>query len=356
MKHRIHLLATLLLLVLLTACVSVETNSAPEEAAVDENSEERSSDECDEGFRLLDHELLTTDPVCIPDNPERVANLPYPSYLYPFNVNPVGSWGLERDAENFPFIADWIMEGTTDQGSPPNLEVLLTLEPDIFIAPGISLTEVENELREIAPVVAYDTFVSLYEWKAYHLLLGEVLNQEALAEEQIATFDQRVAELRDAIEANRGDVSEITVSSVRLMDQENILLLGPLATLPDIIKEIGFNQPDPVDVLVEEFRQSYDSYFVPISKEMIPLVDGDVIIVIGSAGGAQAQSVEGDQIISEMMQDPIWQTLNAVQTDDVHVMGSFSLNNSLVAAHMMLDHIADIFEIDIPTPNPFLSE
>ena len=66
--------------------------------------------ECEEGFRYFDHEFLATDPTCIPENPERVAYLLYPSYIYPLGIKPVGSWGLDRDAANYPFIAAWILE------------------------------------------------------------------------------------------------------------------------------------------------------------------------------------------------------------------------------------------------------
>src|SRR5262245_12194459 len=102
--------------------------------------------ECGAGFHLFDHEILMNGPVCIPENPQRVAYLIYPSYLYSFGVKPIGSWGLERDATNFPMIADWITEGVADIGMPPNLETLTALAPDLMIFPETRVTDVLEEL------------------------------------------------------------------------------------------------------------------------------------------------------------------------------------------------------------------
>ena len=142
---------------------------------------------CDDGFRLFDHELLATDPVCIPEHPQRVTYLLYPSFLYPFGINPVGSWGLERDAENYPFIADWIADGTIDHGMPPNIEVLVGLEPDLMIYDINRVTDVVDELPTIAPLVTYDVERSS-SWQQRHRFNGAVLAQEALAEAQIAEY------------------------------------------------------------------------------------------------------------------------------------------------------------------------
>ncbi|MCB0084410.1 MAG: ABC transporter substrate-binding protein, partial [Caldilineaceae bacterium] len=77
--------------------ISAVLGSAPATAATNE-------DTCDAGFRYFDHALLATDPVCIPNQPERFTYLIYPSYIYALGVKPVAAWGLERDAENYPFI------------------------------------------------------------------------------------------------------------------------------------------------------------------------------------------------------------------------------------------------------------
>jgi len=346
-------LTTLLLAGCVVPAPPVETTDPAAEAT---SAPEATDGACEEGFRFFDHELLATEPTCIPENPQRVAYLLYPSYIYPFGVNPVGSWGLERDAENYPLIAEWIMEGTVDHGMPPNLEVLIGLEPDLLLYDVSRVTDVLDELPQIAPLVTYNDGVPST-WQDRHRFNGEVFDQTALAEEQIATYEQRANELRIAIEESQGDVSDISVSVVRLRGEGVINLLGPWYTSVSVIQDIGFDLPDAVDLPLEEMQETHGNiYIADISQELIPTVDGNVLIVLGSPGGAQAQSGEGEQIVNEMMADPLWQTLNAVQTGAVYAKGDYWLQSNILTAHLVIDELADIFAVEIATPNPFLAD
>lgn len=158
------------------------TDGGPSEVKLENRDES-----CPEGMRFFDHELLAGEAGCIPEDPERVTYLLYPSYIYPFGVNPVGSWGLERDAENYPFIADWIKAGTVDHAMPPNLEVLLKLEPDLMLYDLNRVAEVVDQLPAIAPLVLYDSERS-FTWQERHRFNGKVLGQSELAERQIAVY------------------------------------------------------------------------------------------------------------------------------------------------------------------------
>lgn len=66
--------------------------------------------ECEDGFRLFEHEMLATDPVCVPENPQRVVALdPFAYELLILNdTPPVGAIGyLEPVYRNsFPYLAE----------------------------------------------------------------------------------------------------------------------------------------------------------------------------------------------------------------------------------------------------------
>lgn len=298
---------------------------------------------CEAGFRLFDHELLTTDAVCIPENPERVAYLIYSSTLYPFGVKPIGSWGLERDTANFPMIADWITDGFNDIGMPPNLETLTQLAPDLMILPETRIGEAGEELPLIAPTILYDEHAN---WRDRHLMTGEIFGQLEEAEAQLAVVDQRIAELQTAVTAARGDVSDITVSVVRIFEPGNYFLASERYVAVEIMRQIGFNIPEAV--------QDLDDWGISLSDEQIDMANADVLILLGSTGGANNQTIEGDAMVAALMEDPLWNTLDAFKQGQVFTVKDNFQQTSLLAAHLIIDDLVRIFGVEIATANPYL--
>ena len=94
--------------------------------------------QCEVCFRF-DHELLTTEPVCIPENPERVLALDMASAGITLltGKNLVGSsgWILGEYPVLEPRFAERLAE-VTDVGYPADLETTLSLEPDLILAVG----------------------------------------------------------------------------------------------------------------------------------------------------------------------------------------------------------------------------
>ncbi|MEO1290444.1 MAG: hypothetical protein AAFV93_22080, partial [Chloroflexota bacterium] len=66
--------------------------------------------ECEDGFRFFDNELLAHDPLCIPENPERIVALNSRDFdlLLATGSEPVGAVGyLESIYErNFPYMVE----------------------------------------------------------------------------------------------------------------------------------------------------------------------------------------------------------------------------------------------------------
>ncbi len=301
--------------------------------------------ECETGFRLFEHELLINGAVCIPEDPQQIAYLIYPSYLYSFGIKPIGSWGLERDATNFPMIADWITDGVTDIGMPPNLETLTSLAPDLMVFPESRVAEVVEELPLIAPLVLFDDSTN---WREQHLFLGAVFGQLEEAEAQLALVDQRITELNAAITASRGNVNDITVALVRIFDPGSYYLGSNRYVAVEILTQIGFQIPEAVREL--------DDWGVSFSDEEIPLANADVLFLIGSTGGGNNQSAEGDAMVAELMANPLWNTLDAFQANQVFAEGDNFQQSNLFSAHLIIDEIARAFGVETVTPNPLLVE
>ena len=298
---------------------------------------------CPEGFRLFEHELLAGDPVCVPENPRRVASLPYTSYFYPFGVNLVGAWGLERDADNYPFIADWIFEGTTDIGWPPNPEVLIELGPDLMIFNSRHASDIRDELEAVGPLVVFESGRTT--WQDMHRFNGAVLGQAELAEEQIETYEKRVREVRNVLNERLGDVGGTAISVVHMTGSGGLYLLGEGFAPVSVVNDIGFRLPDSIDKPFDRMN---------ISEEKINEVDGDVLFVLGSVGGPKAQRAEGNRLFNEMMEKPIWRTLDVFRNNAIYFKSDYWLKSNILTAHMVIDELAEMFGVEMDTPNPFL--
>lgn len=170
MKH-LRYLALMLIMLIFAACTAVapvntattsEPTGASETSAEETSAEETNSDElaCEVGFRPFSDEFMVNEATCIPEDPQRIAYIIYPSYLYPFGVKPIAAWGLERDSSNFPALADWINNGVTAIEMPPNLEHLATLQPDLLIFDASRVVDVAEQLAAIAPPFSLMTFPS----------------------------------------------------------------------------------------------------------------------------------------------------------------------------------------------------
>lgn len=313
----------------------------------------RSSMVCPAGFRYFEHEHLATDSTCIPETPERVTYLMYPSYLYPFGINPLGAWGLERDAANYPYIADWIREGTIDHGMPPNLETVLGLEPDLMVYDIRRVAEVTDELQAIAPLVTFDDRGTV-NWQERHRFNGAVFNQSAKAEAQLEAYQQRASELRQALLAAGYNPADMTVSVVRLRGEGDIRLMGPWYTCSDVLTTIGFKLAEPVDMTIEEMQTRYGNPFnVRISAETIDWVDADKVFVIGSAGKEAVPDRDNNEIINTMLDNPLWQSLAAYKNDAMHAVQDHWTQSNILTAHMVIDDVAQVFGIELASHNPF---
>lgn len=110
--------------------------------------------ECEPGFRLFDHEYLAGDPVCIPENPQRILALEMSALesvlLADKELVDTANWLHEEVPVLLPELAP-ALEGIADTGYPTNLEAALLANPDLILAVD---GDIDLEAgRAIAPVV-----------------------------------------------------------------------------------------------------------------------------------------------------------------------------------------------------------
>ncbi|MEM7803064.1 MAG: ABC transporter substrate-binding protein, partial [Chloroflexota bacterium] len=313
---------------------------------------------CEPGQRLFDHELLETDPVCIPDSAERIVTLapaPFDLMLALGEETPVGAIGyLESIYErNFPYTTEQAAE-VTFVGFPANLEEIVALEPDLIIQSPFGQEELE-QLEAIAATVVLPSLPNV-QWEDSMRFTAELLNKVDEVETLLLQYDARVNTLRRLV----GNPTEIEISVVRYYDDSGatglqMQLANAFST--DILTDVGFARPESQAYSAEEATELYGSpVAATLSLEELPLIDGQYLFAWSQAPDAEGDAAN-ETAWSQLGEDPLWSTLEAVQNENTFQVGGHWVGWGFAAAHELLDdlylHVAGVDPASA-APNPFL--
>jgi iron complex transport system substrate-binding protein len=248
--------------------------------------------------RTIDHVAGET---CVPSSPQRLVALSVPTMAdaLAVGVKPVGT--ILYFDEPPPYLKgklDGIEPvGTNNQ---PNLEKILTLNPDLIIGFQYVAESVYGQLSQIAPTVL-DDWKGYPSWKDHFNFVAEVLGKTEEAERVWAHYDRRIQELRAALDDSDRDTE---VSIVRVC-------CGNLATdvknsfIGTILNDVGFSRPPAQDIEVE-------NGLVFLSEELIADMNGDIIFVIVD------KDEDSQKVFEQLQQKPLWNQLKAVQQGQVY--------------------------------------
>ncbi|MDO5641211.1 MAG: iron-siderophore ABC transporter substrate-binding protein [Paracoccus sp. (in: a-proteobacteria)] len=274
------------------------------------------------------HAMGVTD---VPENPQRVIILTNEGTeaLLSMGVTPVGAATSFGGKPWWPHLADRL-EGVEPLGteSAINLELVAALEPDLIIGTKMRHEEIYPQLSAIAPTVISDRLRG--DWKVNQRLYADALGLPEKAEEVIAAYDARVADLS----AKLGDHLAEEVSMIRfLAGQIRIYQLDTFSGV--VLKDLGFHRPA---------IQNVDDFAIRTGKESIPDMDGDRIFYFTFDNG----NGEADAVEAEALADPLWQSLSAVRAGRVHKVddGIWNTSGGVIAAHLMMDDIARIYGVE----------
>lgn len=278
--------------------------------------------------REVDHAMGTTE---VPDTPERVIVLTNEGTeaLLALDVTPIGAanswlgdpWWDHIEAQ---------MTGVEPLGteSAINLELVAALEPDLILGNKQRHEEVYPQLSAIAPTVLSERLRG--DWKVNFRLYAEALGLSERGETVIADYDAEV----DALSAALGDALSEEVSVIRFVPgQIRIYQLDSFSGV--VLKDLGFARPPIQDV---------EDFAIRTGKESIPDMDGDRIFHFTYESG----SGEGDALRDDVLSDPLWQSLSAVQEGRVHAVddGIWNTAGGVLAARDMLDDISRIYGVE----------
>lgn len=362
MKSTFRLITLLLLITLSTACVtplaapasalSADATPALTALAAAEVTttvtDTVTTADCEEGFRLFDHELLVTDPVCIPTAPQRVLPLDMTALelMLITNQTPLGTaqWILDELPLLLPEYADRLTP-LPGFGYPADLEQVAALQPDLILAPADTL-DVELA-KQIAPVIVPDQ--RIYEdWKLGVAFWCAVMNMPELYEQMAATYDQRVAELQAAL----GDPSALDVSVISASTY-GIWLWMPDSSTGHILADVGLSRPEAQSLVGEAAIARYgEKQYIEISEERLDLVDGDAIFYFTYAAVDPKIAAEESNFLKTFNEKPLWQALGAVKAGKAFfVPGYWWRSQTYLLANKVIDDLfANLTDTTATTP------
>ncbi|MCU0463376.1 MAG: iron-siderophore ABC transporter substrate-binding protein [Anaerolineae bacterium] len=264
---------------------------------------------CEGGLRLVEHNLGT---VCIPVDPQRIAaiDIDVVSLMRMLDVKPVAYYG---DGYRSWLLStpEWaggeaFIEGAIDVGYPGNVELLLAAQPDLIIT---NSEENYDQLSAIAPTIFFDIYgTDSTQWEDFTRYMGDILNVREEAEALITQTNDRITALGDYYRTQAGEPT----TSVVLYGSYGILSGAPYFVYNQIMAQAGIVRPEFQALDNEAYDAANDVYWATLSVEQLPVVDGDVLVMMVSQ--TEEEIAFAEELTSNMANDPLWGALNAVQT------------------------------------------
>lgn len=270
--------------------------------------------------RRITHAL---DEANIPTNPQRIVTLdPYAlETLASLGLKPVGAVALPIFQANYPDQTA-TTDGVQDLGIPPNIETVSQVQPDLILGTTL-LKDSYQLLQQIAPTVMFELQQS-GQWKDAARFFADVIGERPAIDAAFAAYDQRAAQIKQTLS---GQTNAPLVSTLRIR-QDGFWLDAPGFFPYTVLTDAGVRRFDGLDSAVAGAQGA-------ISIEQLSQIEADVIFVWQQEVSAQnTQQVRKKR--EELMETPIWRTLKAAQTGNVHLVGSHWIGWGLLAAQAML--------------------
>jgi len=262
----------------------------------------------------------------VPADPQRVVVLDTGELdaVVSLGVVPVGATTTDVST-GFPAYLAGRLEQTEVVGTigAPDLEAVAALQPDLVLSNVVRDEAVYDQLSDIAPtVMAADVGDT---WRETLRLVAEALGREDRADELLAAYRDRAAEVGSAVAG--GDASSLEVSVVRFLP-EQIRLYGQGSFIGTVLADAGFSRPP---------AQQTPETFVEASPEQVDLADADVVFT--TAYGSAEDTPE-----AAVTAGPLWQGLEAVRAGRVHAVDDdvWMLGIGVTAAGLVLDDIEQL--------------
>ncbi|MCF4965909.1 iron-siderophore ABC transporter substrate-binding protein [Nostoc sp. CMAA1605] len=181
---------------------------------------------------------------------------------------------FDQPSQQIPYLGDRITHPIANLGmsSKPSLEGIIKLKPDLILGDIRTNQQQYGQLSQIAPTLLFD-YVGGKKWQDSLQAIAQVLGRTDQAKKIIAAHLQQIATTRQALApVVKAYPKVLMVSSEQL--NSSINLVTPLDFCGALLEDIGFKLATVSTTTPTNITQ-------PISVEILPQLDADLIIVQG---------------------------------------------------------------------------
>lgn len=278
----------------------------------------------------------------VPTEPKRVVVLNHAlaGYLYDLDV-PVHAtipedadgkgkfspyWEKEAKEDGTTFLP-WSVDGF-------DLEAILALDPDLIVGGGIGFPlfqaeKVYDDLSDIAPTVLVGK--KLGDWRAqFSFLAGDVFGKADVYKRHVAAYDQRIAEVKEAITPPPGPVSFLALTG----DGTAYGLVESVG-LPTELKKVGI-EPAPVFAKggFKVYGQGGDMFELSTEKVGQTITQPSVFVM-----GFNADTTD----VATLKKNPVYGALPAFKANHAHDLPYWVLRGDYDESMALLDLIEKRF-------------
>ncbi len=264
----------------------------------------------------------------LPDNPQRIVGHYYASELTALGLPMIGTnymnAGLVLTKEQLAGVEDVGGEGVV-----PNMEKVLSLTPDLILVPDFIEPADVDALAKIAPtvVISYssDVFARLR-------TIADIVGQPELAEAWIGKYQAKAEQKRSELQPllKEGETASAFVVHI----DKKLYLYGPQRLGPTMYDALGFKMPAKAEEL---FNDKPDSLWEEISLELLEDYAGDRIFLV-----VNRDNVDVSSVLEEMVRNPIWEKLPAVQNGQAYVVEQRWALNDPLTLDWLLDEMPEL--------------
>ncbi|WP_391574302.1 ABC transporter substrate-binding protein [Cohnella sp.] len=292
----------LLLLLILSAC--------------NNSNDTVSESQAEESGKTVQYTTITGEQVEIPADPKRVVYIGQTiGDFLAMNLSVVGN-NLPQDV---PSYYEGKLDGIVNVGNPGDLEVILTLKPDLIIN-GYYKAEADHHvaLSKIATTIPFNPALPYTERVKE---IGRIFGKQEEAAQLITKFETQSKEMFDKFQLAEGETATVFYQlgkSLYAMGDRNF---GAI-----IYGGNGYAVPPAIQ---KNILDQQGISFLDISEELIPEYASDNIFVLVQDN--DESRTEADRLL----QSPLWGTLPAVQKGKVYVVSNEWNTDNLLALEQL---------------------
>lgn len=293
--------------------------------------------DCAEGQKLFEHQLILGGGICIPENPQRIAFTGaegIPAMV--LGVQPVNqNWFTKGFLRNYPGAFDAAAFASlvdTDYFPESNIETMLAVEPDVIVVVGSAGEGINKQAASVAPTIQLDIIGNAEEWRLEEQFVAALTGKEAEEQAMWNAFQDRIARLESDLEQKPGSFAIVRTIQPGIVSVATRVNVGS-----QLLLQAGWALGDNIQP-AEDAEGNPTKFWFDLSEENLDqLHDVDYIVDLPVFPGQDPTMGEEFRANSQG-----WQRIPAIAAGRViHPSGDGQqwVRTNVPYAHMIIDDV-----------------